>query len=629
MTCLNLSKFGRRPWIALSLVLGAGILAAVGGRAIAQTPGSPMPNTGAHAGAPTQAMVDGFAAQIDVKPLADLAVHAEGRVVSVGSYTTQMMRFVSGPRWINGQSPTFTYFDLMIRPERYGNRPVIFVKKKLIRAEIERELRTAGRVQIDQLKRNPSRSISPAQESAFFAELDSQMVQFMEYGLISPRLINDPAVQQRLQLLSTDLLRTAKPVQEIRSAMTVRDPGFLRGKLEVLPPPSGDYHDRWHTLDELAAASADDPEYAGLDPALKADLRSAWTGLASAWGRSDAGATNAAIARLAELLPLVNDDAAIYPDQRRLQLENWYSRSRHMTWIWIVYGLALIPLTLFVVFRWSGALWAGISLFTVALLLQTAAFAIRWYVSGRFPNSNMFEAVTTAAWFGSAFAALAELGLRRTPTKGLWAIGSGTASMVALMAAYYLPLQLDPTVNNRMPVLLDLWLYIHTNVIIFSYCLVFMSAVTATLYLAYRLIRWLQGADGLAKVEYAKVGGAASLIMTGPDGNTMLDRPKTTIGQVLDGTTMILVELSFVLLWAGLVMGAIWADHSWGRPWGWDPKEVFALNTFIVFAVLIHARLKTKDKGLWTAIIALIGCAVMIFNWVVINFTIAGLHSYA
>jgi cytochrome c-type biogenesis protein CcsB len=178
-----------------------------------------------------------------------------------------------------------------------------------------------------------------------------------------------------------------------------------------------------------------------------------------------------------------------------------------------------------------------------------------------------------------------------------------------------------------MPVLHDVWLYIHTNVIIFSYALIFMAAVCAVLYLLCRAARVLQGADGSG--EFARVGGTGALKMIGPDRASSGGRARTTIGQVLDGTTMILIELSFILLWAGIVMGAIWADHSWGRPWGWDPKEVFALNTFIVFALLIHVRLKVKDKGLWTAILAVIGCAVMLFNWIIINFTIAGLHSYA
>ena len=83
--------------------------------------------------------------------------------------------------------------------------------------------------------------------------------------------------------------------------------------------------------------------------------------------------------------------------------------------------------------------------------------------------------------------------------------------------------------------------------------------------------------------------------------SNFLHEGRTGTGMVLDGATMILMELSFVMLWAGLVMGAIWADHSWGRPWGWDPKEVFALNTFIIFLLLVHVRLKVRDKGLWTA----------------------------
>ena len=92
---------------------------------------------------------------------------------------------------------------------------------------------------------------------------------------------------------------------------------------------------------------------------------------------------------------------------------------------------------------------------------------------------------------------------------------------------------------------------------------------------------------------------------------------------------MVLVELAFIMLWTGLVMGAIWADHSWGRPWGWDPKEVFALNTFLIFLVLIHVRLKVRDKAFWTAILAVVGFEVMMFNWIVVNFVISGLHSYA
>ncbi|MCI0363386.1 MAG: hypothetical protein L0Y44_08175 [Phycisphaerales bacterium] len=65
------------------------------------------------------------------------------------------------------------------------------------------------------------------------------------------------------------------------------------------------------------------------------------------------------------------------------------------------------------------------------------------------------------------------------------------------------------------------------------------------------------------------------------------------------------------------------------RGYGLALKEVFALNTFIIFLLLVHVRLKVKDKGLWTALLAVAGAGVMLFNWIVINFAITGLHSYA
>ena len=261
--------------------------------------------------------------------------------------------------------------------------------------------------------------------------------------------------------------------------------------------------------------------------------------------------------------------------------------------------------------------------FAVALFFQTFAVMLRWYISGRWPNSNMFEAVTTSAWMATAAAFVAEAWfLRRTAMRGVVALGACVTSMVALMAAHFLPVQLNSNIGNMMPVLHDVWLYIHTNVVIFSYALIFMAAVSAFTYLVWRL-----RGGGPA---YARVGGAGQAMELAAEGGAHASVHRAAgLGEVLDGVTMLLTEVSFVMLWAGIVMGAIWADHSWGRPWGWDPKEVFALNTFIIFALLIHVRWKVRDKGLWTAVLAVVGAAVMLFNWIVINFVISGLHSYA
>lgn len=99
--------------------------------------------------------------------------------------------------------------------------------------------------------------------------------------------------------------------------------------------------------------------------------------------------------------------------------------------------------------------------------------------------------------------------------------------------------------------------------------------------------------------------------------------------QQVDWSHLIILNLVFVMLFVGTILGAVWADYSWGRPWGWDPKEVFALNTWIIYAILIHLRFVTVNKGLWTAWCSIGGCLMMVFNWCFVNFYIVGLHSYA
>jgi ABC-type transport system involved in cytochrome c biogenesis permease subunit len=97
----------------------------------------------------------------------------------------------------------------------------------------------------------------------------------------------------------------------------------------------------------------------------------------------------------------------------------------------------------------------------------------------------------------------------------------------------------------------------------------------------------------------------------------------------MDWSHLIILNMAFIILFGGVILGAVWADYSWGRPWGWDPKETFAMNTWLIYAVLIHARFIVQRKGLWTAWLSVLGCAMMAFNWFVVNFYIVGLHSYA
>ncbi|NOT01583.1 MAG: cytochrome c biogenesis protein CcsA [Phycisphaerales bacterium] len=535
-----------------------------------------------------------FAQAVDLSPIKSLAVQQSGRIKSLDSVARTQMRYASGRHQIAGQEPTFTYLDIMLRPEAYENADVIYVKKQPIRQQIADKLAQVNAIEM--------------------SVLDT----FVTSGLISPSLLRQPVVTALLDVMEQDVIRTKRPAEEIRGAMARLRPEVLAQFMRVIPPASGKTDDAWHLGDEVWGGAGAAP---GLDAALSEKMGQAWSQLRSSWREQNATGVNDAAARLAALVRSVSPT---YPETEKLKLENWYFRWNSMTWIWVVYLAAIPPLLMSVIYHWKAARGIGLVLFVAAFGLHTSSLGLRWHISGRIPNSNMFEAITAATWLAGVVAMGLEFAGRRSGMRSLFALGAAVAGMTAMMCNHFMPTTLSSDIENIMPVLHDVWLYIHTNMIILSYGLIAMAAVSALLYLRYRL------SGGAA--TFATAGGAGTLMMAskrGGAGGGFVSAGRTTAGHVLDGATMVLMELSFVTLWTGLVMGAIWADHSWGRPWGWDPKEVFALNTFIVFLVLVHVRFKVKDKGLWTAILAVVGCGVMLFNWIVINFVITGLHSYA
>jgi len=526
-----------------------------------------------------------FEDQVDMTPWSDrVAVFTEGRVKSFETFSRSYMPFIMGSRSFEGQEASFTFFDMMIMPQRYVGKDIIYVKNKGLRAAI----------------------VGKADTTILGAK--DQMDRFMKRGLISKEVLQQPTVLRLLGRLRQDVMRFASPVERIESAIGASDPRSLWGSLRIVPPPGGAWNAPWTTLDTVTDLA----------------IIGAWEKMVEAWRSGDANTVNAQLATLSVLLPQLAAGSELYPTSTKLKLESVYFRMGNFTMIWLVYLASIVMLLMAFVYRFEGVGRIGICVFVLALSLHTTAVIWRWYVSGRFPNANMFEAITTATWMGAVFGLCMETLVRRTATKYVFSLAAAMAAMIALLATRLYPLELSPHISNKMPVLHDIWLYIHTNFIIFSYCLIFIAAVSATIYLVRRIVQKYRGHDGTG--DYARSGGVASFTQVRPENGPP---PPHNAGIVLDGATMTLVEISFILLWSGIVMGAIWADHSWGRPWGWDPKEVFALNTFLIFVVLIHVRMKVKDKGLWTALLALTGCGVMLFNWIIINFTISGLHSYA
>ncbi|RMF74041.1 MAG: hypothetical protein D6738_07360 [Acidobacteria bacterium] len=593
--------------------------------ALVAAAGSPLASAD-QADGPQLSVARAFVERLDLESFRIAAVQNDGRVQTVDSFARRNLRQVNS-RLLRGHDPVVVLLDLILMPEHWAGVELVHVKKEPFRIQLVAEIR--NRLPAD--ARRPPVS-------------DEDLDRFLATGLASFRLLDHPATRDALAMLERDIMRTNKEVQKVRTARALADAGVLRSMLRFIPEPDADALAPWHPIDDVLGAGSGAPPHPahaglggvpGLDPQVAATLRSAWSELARAWRFQDAEAAGAALATLADTARAINPD--IYPPPSRLRWEHWYYRNNKMTWVWLIYLAAIPFLLLATVYGVRRARVAGLALFVVAFGLHTFSIGLRWWLAGRIPNANMFEAITAAAWFGCLTALILEIVLRRWPVRNLPAAAAATGAMVALMVCRFAPLIVQGgDISPVMPVLdRTIWLYIHTNMVIASYALIFFASVTGALYLAMRGIAWLAGAGTVVQRTFAGAGGvgavpggAASIIL-GRGLRPGTDAREVGLARTLDGATMIFLELAFLLLWTGTILGAVWADVSWGRPWGWDPKEVFALNTWIVFLVLVHVRLKVKDKAFWTAVLAVLGCAVMLFNWIVINFQIVGLHSYA
>ena len=624
-----------------------------------------------------------FAEKIDLEAIRLVAVQDGGRIKTFDSLAREVLYELAHTEHIDGQDPVLTYLDLMLDPQAYHERDIIHIGKHALREAIVRAL---------------SNDLSAV-----------ELARIEKKGLVSPEFLDREEVRRVLITMSSDVMRFYGPVSSIMMSRRVCEGEPLRHRWTIVPPPGGKPVDPWHHGDAVwghlapndAAHAGVGPtgQVPGLAPETAAQMNALWAQLSTAWKGGDATQASTALNDLAALLPTI--EPTLYPSVGKRAIERWYISgtvlfwsNNKLTWVWVVYLIAFVLLLMAFVYGWRRARMAGLAFFGLAFALHTVGVGIRWYLQGRIPNANMFEAVMMSVWFGAGVCIVLEVIFRRSAMRNLFLLAGASVSVFALMAGYFIPVTLGASMSVMMPVLDTIWLRIHTNLIISSYALIGIATITAIVTLvrrmvtapsprlfvglgvptiffvvgmsdamgwshafsreesrligavlsvttpfaliflpamAIRLVRTVFPAIMRATVPQVALAGAGN-VGGGATGDTHAGRSTKSsdaLTGVLDGATMILMQLAMMTLWVGLILGAVWADVSWGRPWGWDPKEVFALSTFIIFLILVHVRLKVRDKPFWTAMLCVVGCSVMLFNWVAINFVITGLHSYA
>jgi cytochrome c-type biogenesis protein CcsB len=274
----------------------------------------------------------------------------------------------------------------------------------------------------------------------------------------------------------------------------------------------------------------------------------------------------------------------------------------------------------------------------------------RWIEGGYFPLSNLYESLFFIAWGVTAMHLLAE---RMSGSRWVGGVTSPVAMAISAFATLTLPDRMQVS-EPLVPALKSNWLMMHVSVMLLSYSALMVGALVAIAFLittrgqaielkgssigtgSFRNRR-LEKAT-LANATLATQASATNLSTSSASATTtiVLEKPATatlspqrlTLAETLDNISYRMIGLGFPLLTIGIIAGAVWANEAWGSYWSWDPKETWALITWLVFAAYLHARLTKGWQGRTPAILAASGFVVVWVCYLGVNLLGKGLHSY-
>ena len=263
----------------------------------------------------------------------------------------------------------------------------------------------------------------------------------------------------------------------------------------------------------------------------------------------------------------------------------------------------------------------------------------RWINYGYFPLSNLYESLLFLAW-GITFTTIVLEFKTRTPIIG--AISNPISLFIAGFAGLSLPESMQAP-SPLVPALKSNWLMMHVTVMMLGYASVIVGSLLGIFFLILVNGRkdeiLLQGNSyGNNFKENALVDTAfykeespkeySNLVMEEPKTEVIVKNNRLSLLESIDNLSYRTISFGFPLLTIGIIAGAVWANEAWGSYWSWDPKETWALITWLVFASYLHARITKSWQGKKPAIIASFGFIVVWICYLGVNFLGKGLHTY-
>ena len=258
-------------------------------------------------------------------------------------------------------------------------------------------------------------------------------------------------------------------------------------------------------------------------------------------------------------------------------------------------------------------------LVAVANLLLTAQLILRWWESGHFPISNLYESLCFLAWACTLTQLLVE---RTWPSPIVAAAATPMGLGCIAFASFALPDQLQ-TSAPLVPALRSSWLVMHVSVIMVSYAALLVGSL-----LSLAVLFTDRGEALELRSSSIGSGGYRRAVATTEGGLIQLQSVQFSTNEQLDSLSYRTITVGFLMLTVGIVSGAVWANEAWGSYWSWDPKETWALICWLVYAAYLHTRLSRGWQGRRPALVAVAGLVVIAVCYIGVNLLGIGLHSY-
>jgi ABC-type transport system involved in cytochrome c biogenesis permease subunit len=326
---------------------------------------------------------------------------------------------------------------------------------------------------------------------------------------------------------------------------------------------------------------------------LTGAANTAFTPWMQAWANGDTAKFNAQTFEVVGSLRAIAPQ--FYPSADTLRFEHTYMVVDPFMWAWIIYFCALLVLLMTAIWARSTGYIAGWALVALGLGFEIYGFASRIIISGRPPVTDLYETVIWVSFIGMVFAIILEAVYR----KRYFLYAGLPAAILTLIVADSDSTILDASINPLTAVLRNnMWLTIHVLTIVSSYAAFVLTAALG--HIALTMTFWGK--------RYARAQAEVTFYIYRA------------------------MQIGILLLATGTILGGVWANYSWGRFWGWDPKETWALITLLCYLALLHGRLAGWWKGFGLAVGSVVCFLSVMMSWYGVNFILGqngkSLHSY-